>query len=222
MAWLVTAITTGITAFVATNIDDIIVLMLFFTQVNSQFRRRHIITGQYLGFTAILVASLPGYFGSLIIPRGWIGLLGFVPIVIGVSRLINRKQDEDEVQTVADGFDRLPANKPLVSKLASLLSPQTYQVAAVTFANGGDNIGIYVPLFASTQLPSLGVILIVFFLLVGVWCYIAYLLTHQPAVTHLLARYGNTLVPLILIGLGIFILIESGTYQLLTSLRSAT
>jgi len=64
--------------------------------------------------------------------------------------------------------DRSPANT-----FASLLSPQTYKVAAVTFANGGDNIGIYVP---SSDLTSLGVILSVFFLLIGV-CYVAYQLT---------------------------------------------
>ncbi len=40
--------------------------------------------------------------------------------------------------------------------LASVLNPQTYKVAAVTVANGGDNIGIYVPLFASSDLTSLG------------------------------------------------------------------
>jgi cadmium resistance protein CadD (predicted permease) len=55
--------------------------MLFFAQVNFTFRRRHIIAGQYLGFTAILVASLPGYFGSLIVPRTWIGILGLVPML---------------------------------------------------------------------------------------------------------------------------------------------
>ncbi len=189
--------------------------MLFFAQVNFTFRRRHIIAGQYLGFTAILVASLPGYFGSLIVPRTWIGILGLVPITIGISRLINRKKDKDEVLTVASGFDRFPVNTSIASPLASILSPQSYQVAAVTFANGGDNIGIYVPLFASSNLASLGVVLSVFFLLVGVWYYIAYLLIHQPAIANLLTRYGNALVPLVLISLGVVILIESGTYRLL-------
>jgi cadmium resistance transport/sequestration family protein len=222
MSWLAGAIITGITAFAATNIDDIVILMLFFAQVNATFRRRHIIAGQYLGFTVLIIASLPGFFGGLIVPRAWIGLLGLVPIAIGISQLVNREKHADEVQAVSDGFERSSANTPILSSLTSILSPQTYNVAAVTLANGGDNIGIYVPLFASSDFATLGVILSVFFLLVGVWCYVANQLTRQPAVAHFLTRYGKALVPFVLIGLGVFILFESGTYRLLPLFQSPT
>ena len=77
----------GISAFAATNIDDIIILMFFFSQVNANFRIRHIIIGQYLGFMALILLSLPGFFGGVIIPKTWIGLLGFVPIGIGLQQL---------------------------------------------------------------------------------------------------------------------------------------
>ena len=40
---LVAAIGTGVTAFTATNIDDIVILLLFFPQVNATFRRGHIV-----------------------------------------------------------------------------------------------------------------------------------------------------------------------------------
>ncbi|HEY9905659.1 MAG TPA: cadmium resistance transporter [Candidatus Sericytochromatia bacterium] len=214
MNWLAGAIIAGITSFAATNIDDIVILMLFFAQVNASFRPRQIVVGQYLGFSVLIIASLPGFFGGLIVPRAWIGLLGLVPIAIGVTRLVNREKDE-EVQAVSDELNRSRGNNSLGSTLTSLISPQTLNVAAVTFANGGDNIGIYVPLFASSTLASLLVILGIFFLLIGVWCYIAYLLARQPAIAHVLTRYGKAVVPFVLIGLGIFILLESGTYQLL-------
>ena len=61
MNWLVTAIITGTTSFAATNIDDIVILMLFYAQVNVTFRKRHIVAGQYLGFTALIIACLPGF-----------------------------------------------------------------------------------------------------------------------------------------------------------------
>jgi len=218
MNWLAGAIIAGITSFAATNIDDIVILMLFFAQVNASFRPRQIVVGQYLGFSVLIIASLPGFFGGLIVPRAWIGLLGLVPIAIGVSRLVNREKDE-EVQAVSDELNRSRGNNSLGSTLTSLISPQTLNVAAVTFANGGDNIGIYVPLFASSTLASLLVILGIFFLLIGVWCYIAYLLARQPAIAHVLTRYGKAVVPFVLIGLGIFILLESGTYQLLPSFQ---
>lgn len=200
---LLTAISTGMTAFTATNLDDILILLLFFSQVNAVFRRRHIVFGQFLGFTALVFASLPGFFGRLIFPPDWIGMLGLLPIAIGLSRLLNPETDDSEAEAELEQSEN--------SFFSSFLSPQTYSVAAVTVANGGDNIGIYVPLFASNTLESLAVILAVFFGMVGVWCYAAYRLIQMRAIADTLTRYGNQLVPFVLIGLGIAILVKSGT-----------
>ena len=215
MNWFLTALTAGVTSFVATNIDDLIILMLFFSQVNDKFRPRHIIIGQYLGFTLLILATLPGILGGLLIPKMWIGLLGFLPIIIGVKQLVSREEESVEVQAVTDDLNQVSNRNPILSALNKLLSTQVGNVAAVTVANGGDNIGIYIPLFASNNLVSLAVILSVFYLLVGVWCAVAYLLTRQPAVAKILTRYGSAISPFVLIGLGIFILIESGSYRLI-------
>ena len=213
MSWFAAAIIAGVTSFAATNIDDMVISMLFFAQVNATFRPRHIFVGKYLGFAALVAASLPGFFGGLIVPKAIIGLLGFVPIAIGIKHLVSRGNQENEVQAVSGEFNR-ESNSP-VSKLSNLFNPQIFNVAAVTVANGGDNIGIYLPLFASSDLRSLAVILAVFLVMVGVWSYVAYRLTRQRAIANILTRYSQALVPFILIGLGIFILIDSGTYRLL-------
>lgn len=212
-----TALIESIVAFAATNIDDIIILMLFFSQINIKFRRRHIVFGQYLGFGLIIIASLPGFFGGLIVPPEWIGLLGILPIAIGIKQLVNREQEATEVQTVTSDFKPSSATNPFVSFILSILSPQTYKVAAVTFANGGDNISVYVPLFAGNSLVRLGVILAVFFLMVGVWCAIAFILTRHSTIADILSRYGNAVVPFVLIALGFFIMYERGTFSLLAS-----
>ncbi len=205
----------AITAFVATNIDDIIILLLFFTQVDAKFRRRHIVFGQYLGFTLLIIASLPGFFGGLVVPHEWIGLLGLLPIAIGLKQLVARQEDTTQVQTVTSDLEASSPSNSAVSFLSSVLNPQTYKVAAVTVANGGDNISIYIPLFAGNTLISLGVILGVFFVMVGVWCAIAYRLTRQPTIARVLSRYGHAVVPFVLIGLGLFIMYERGTFNLL-------
>jgi cadmium resistance transport/sequestration family protein len=210
-----TAFLAGITAFVATNIDDIIILLLFFAQVDTKFRRRHIVFGQYLGFTLLILASLPGFFGGLVVPHEWIGLLGLLPIAIGFKQLLDRQEDATQVQTVTSDLEPSSPSNSAVSFLSSVLNPQTYKVAAVTVANGGDNISIYIPLFAGNTLSSLGVILGVFFVMVGVWCAIAYRLTRQPTVARVLSRYGHAVVPFVLIGLGLFIMYERGTFNLL-------
>ncbi|BAY09656.1 cadmium resistance transporter [Calothrix sp. NIES-2098] len=219
MTQLGAAFSEGIIAFVATNIDDILILLLFFTQVDTNFRRRHIIIGQYLGFLGIIIASLPGFFGGLIVPREWIGLLGILPIAIGLKQLLSRQQETLEVQTVSTDFNQTSSSNFILSFLLSVLHPQTYKVAAVTIANGGDNISIYIPLFAGHNLTSLGVILIVFFVMVGVWCAIAYYLSRHPAIAPILSRYGHHIVPFVLIGLGLFIMYERGTFTLLPWFR---
>jgi cadmium resistance transport/sequestration family protein len=201
---LVTATSTAITAFTATNLDDILILLLFFSQVNAAFRRRHIVAGQYLGFAGLVFASLPGFFGRLIFPPDWMGMLGWLPIAIGFSRWLNPDTEDGEMEAELGQAE--------TSFFSSFLSPQTYSVAAVTVANGGDNIGIYVPLFASNTLENLAVILGVFFSLVGVWCYAAYRLVKMDAIARNLTRYGDRLVPFVLIGLGLVILLKSGTF----------
>lgn len=207
MSWLAEVIMAGFTSFVATNIDDIVILMLFFAQVNTTLKIRHIVVGQYLGFTAILLMSLPGFFGGLVVPKAWIGLLGFVPIAMGVYHWRSPNQESSEIQAVTT-----ETAKP--SLISTLIGAETYKVAAVTFANGGDNIGIYVPLFASSNWASLGVILTVFLVMIAIWCWIAYWLTNYPAIAQILTRYGHQIVPFFLILIGIFILLESETYKI--------
>ncbi|ARV57873.1 transporter [Nostocales cyanobacterium HT-58-2] len=212
MSELVSAISTGIVSFTATNIDDILILLLFFSQVNSTLTRRHIILGQYLGFTVLVIASLPGLFGGLILPPNWIGLLGLIPIAIGISSLVNQEEDSQEVTPETEQLE--------YSTLTSFFPPQVYSVAAITVANGSDNISVYVPLFASSNLWSFLAIIFIFFLLIGIWCYCAYKLTHQTGIADILIQYGNYFVPFVLMGLGAFITLKSGALNPIKLLAS--
>ncbi|MUG92947.1 transporter [Scytonema sp. UIC 10036] len=205
----VTAIPTGVTAFTATNLDDLVILTLLFSQVNATFRRRHIVIGQYLGFCTLTIASLVGFLGGLVVPSQWIGLLGLVPISIGLNRLLNPESDSS---SESGSETELSHSSPF----AGFLSSQTYSVAAITIANGSDNVSIYMPLFAHSTFGDLLVIITVFLLLVGVWCTLTYKLTCKPAIANLLNRYGNNLVPFVLIGLGVFIILDSASLTPMT------
>lgn len=100
-----------------------------------------------------------------------------MPIIIGVSGLLKREEDSPE-----EGAEETEPSCPSIVR--SFFSGQTCNVAAIAFANGSDNISVYVPLFANSELDSLLIILSVFFSLVGVWCYTAYKLTYLPAIAH--------------------------------------
>ncbi len=96
MAGFITTVSCGVAAFSATNIDDIVILTLFFSQVNATFRHWHIVVGQYLGFAVLVIASLPGFFGGLFLPQSWIGLCGILPIIIGIKCLFNQVNGEPD------------------------------------------------------------------------------------------------------------------------------
>jgi cadmium resistance transport/sequestration family protein len=206
MGETIAAISTGILAFTATNLDDLLILLLFFSQVNATFTYKHIITGQYLGFFILIIVSLSGLFGGFVLSAHWIGLLGLMPIAMGLSSLVNEEEfSEEEVSETEESEESI---------LSRLFSPQTYSVASVTIANGSDNISVYVPLFASGNLASFFIIISIFFLLIGMWCYLAYKLTQQKEIAEIIAQYGNYFIPFILIGLGSFIILKSDSLSL--------
>jgi len=76
----------AVVSFAATNLDDILVLTLFFAQKN--ISRWRVVTGQYLGLGAVTAISMAGFFARLIIPAAWIGFLGVAPIAIGLKKIV--------------------------------------------------------------------------------------------------------------------------------------
>ncbi|TRU06973.1 cadmium resistance transporter [Microcystis protocystis FBCC-A270] len=208
MNWLVALLITSVTSFVATNLDDLMVLMLFFSRLNANFRPRHLIIGQYLGFTLILLASSLGLLFGLLVSKEWIGLLGFIPLIIGIKQLLSR-ENEDYIQEVREDVN-YSKNRSFFPRFPS----QTYYVAAVTVANGGDNIGIYTSLFANNSPMHVLIIMIIFYLMMGIWCALAYFLITHPRIAKVVTNYGHKISPFIYIFLGIYILVDSQFYRL--------
>lgn len=74
----------AIGAGLATTFDDNIYLAAFFGETNRQFRPSHVVMGELIGFSVLLAISLIGFLIGLAIPRQTIGLLGVLPILIGI------------------------------------------------------------------------------------------------------------------------------------------
>jgi cadmium resistance transport/sequestration family protein len=214
MDLILTALLVGTSSFAATNIDDLVLLSLYFSQATTQQKRRAIVLGQYLGITVLVAVSLLTALTALVIPEEYIGLLGILPILLGVKQLLT----SDTSHAVL-----LPAELPhstseIRQTFAGLLHPDIYSITAVTMANGSDNIAIYTPLFASASLLRLVLILLVFVGMLALWCLIAYKLVQQPLILQFLQRWGSVLMPFVLIGLGLSIMAESGTLAFLSRL----
>jgi cadmium resistance protein CadD (predicted permease) len=179
----------AVTLFASTNIDDLIVLIGFFA--DRRIRTRDIVAGQYAGLTVLFLISAAASLLSLVIPGVYVGLLGIFPIVIGVRKLSGLRHDGSESQTSSPG--------------------SVAGVALVTIANGGDNIGVYMPAFVVHSARQIGVIAMVFIAVTALWCMLAHWMVNHPGLGAPLRRYGHILSPLVLIGLGILILHHAGT-----------
>jgi cadmium resistance protein CadD (predicted permease) len=223
VTWFLSAVVVGIVTFVVTNMDDVLVLAILFGQSNTNpaLRKRFVVLGQYLGFQVLVLASLLVALTSLVIPLAWIGLLGIFPIGQGMFRLImlarqRAAKPRSELEEVAATAKKAAAAEPRL--VLRLLDPRIYSVAAITISNGSDNISIYRPIFAHGGYGRLAVVLVIFFLMVALWCALGNLLTYAPGIAPVLERYGQVVLPLCLIGLGIFILAQSGALELFANL----
>ncbi len=180
---LLTAVAASVTTFAATNIDDLLLLALFFAK-RVPTRR---VPGQYLSFVGIVGISLIGLWAALALPHGWIRLLGIVPLVIGVKELLHIHIYKADAAT-RQGM--------------SIIS-----IASVTLANGADNIGVYVPFFTVSR-SNLWLILAVYMALVPLCCVGGKLLGNHSLALRSLDRYGHWLVPLVFLGVGVYVLLS--------------
>jgi len=191
----------AVVMFVSTNVDDIFVLLGFFS--DTKFRARQIVIGQYFGITVLFAISLFASLISLVIPAAYIGLLGVAPIFIGLKKLW-------ECWKGADADD-----DPEDHEKASAGHGNIAAVALVTMANGGDNISIYTPIFATRTMGEIAIIAFVFALMTAIWIGSARYLVNHHTIGEPIRRYGNRVVPFVLVALGLLILHEAGTIELL-------
>lgn len=189
--------------FAVTNVDDILVLSLFFGRSAGQRgAARRITAGQYLGFTALLAVTVAAAYGATFLPRSAIAYLGLLPLALGLRAVWQAWEDRRHADSGEQKHDRGQA------------SPKALQVAAVTFANGSDNIGAYLPVFVKAGAAGIAVYAAVFLILVGAWCAAARFFATCPAVAKTLGRWGHILHPVVLIILGLLILIQGGAFGL--------
>lgn len=76
-------------SFVFVNLDEFVVLILFFTQANTKdFTSWHVFLGQLLGFSIVLLISLLGALcGASVLTYDYLALLGLLPLCLGIYDL---------------------------------------------------------------------------------------------------------------------------------------
>jgi cadmium resistance protein CadD (predicted permease) len=186
-------------SFAITNIDDMFVLVTFFSEASTSktMTPLRITLGQYIGFTVIIIISMIGFGISLALPFEPIGFLGLLPILMGVWKLFGLLLSEEEEEP----------EMPNSAGIKSIL-----KVSAITVMNGGDNIGTYVPLFSQAKGAEIAVYVVIYYILLGVWCLAALLVMRQKHVLRLTQKYMRWVIPFLFLGLGMYIIIKSSCY----------
>lgn len=186
-------------SFAITNIDDMFVLVTFFSvaSTSKSMTPLMITLGQYIGFTVIIIISMIGFGASLALPYEPIGFLGLLPMLMGVWNLFGLLFSDDEEEE----------DTPNIAGMKSIL-----KVSTVTVMNGGDNIGTYVPLFSQARGAEIAIYVVTYYILLGVWCLVAFLVMRQKHILHLAEKYMRVVIPFLFIGLGIYIIIKSSCY----------
>lgn len=196
----------AIAVYISTSIDYLFILLIIFSQAYTQKGLRQIYFGQYLGTGILVAVSLFAAYVLNFIPQDWMfGLLGLIPIYLGIRVAMGGEEEAEEEE--------------VVEKLESRGSNRLFwTVALITIASGGDNLGIYIPYFTSLSVSEIVIAIVVFALSIAVLCYISYRLAKISFVSETLEKYERIIVPIVFIGLGIFIMLENGTIQTLFGL----
>ena len=200
--FMIQNIVTSIILYSGTAVDLLIILMLFFAKRKSRKDIINIYLGQFLGSVSLIFLSLLFAFVLNYIPsKEILGLLGLIPIFLGLKVLLLGDSDGEAI--AKDGLRK--DNKNLI-----------FLVAMITFAScGADNIGVFVPYFTTLNLANLIVTLLTFLVMIYLLVFSAQKLAQVPSVGETLEKYSRWFIAVVYLGLGIYILIENNSFNML-------
>lgn len=186
-------------SFLSTNLDDLFVLMFLFMQARGKRDFISVLFGRYFGTAIIISVAIAGAYGLHIIPEKYIGLLGFVPITLGIKEFIySVRSDKNAAKERLIGYLDSSKNNNLL-----------FSAVTLSVSNGADNIGVYIPLLVDFSKTQILLFLSVFAVMTILWCFVSACLIGIPSIKNKLQRYKNILVPVIFVSLGIYILLKN-------------
>ncbi|MGO6236058.1 CadD family cadmium resistance transporter [Streptococcus pneumoniae] len=195
-------IISAIGVYISTSIDYLIILIILFAQLSQNKQKWHIYAGQYLGTGLLVGASLVAAYVVNFVPEEWmVGLLGLIPIYLGIRFAIVGEDAEEEEEEIIERLEQSKANQLF------------WTVTLLTIVSGGDNLGIYIPYFASLDWSQTLVALLVFVIGIIIFCEISRVLSSIPLIFETIEKYERIIVPLVFILLGLYIMYENGTIE---------
>ncbi|MEH6608732.1 MAG: cadmium resistance transporter [Halioglobus sp.] len=186
-----------VVSFIFTNLDNLILAVVALG--SRPDKPLPLQLGMVSAALLVLLVSLLALTIGRTIDAGVIGYLGLAPIGIGLYTLFYSGR---MVQVTGD--EAAPAKSG--SSLAIWLSTTT-----LLFANSGDTLALILPLLAESNTSSAIVVVVTFTGCAVIWAVIARLVSRQPLLVRKLQDRGERLVPWIMIAVGIYVLLDTGT-----------
>lgn len=200
---------TAIGVFISTSIDYLLILTILFAQFRQNHQKRQVLAGQLIGTFALYLFSLVAASIIQFTVAEWvIGLLGLIPLFIGINALTSEEDDEDE-----DGDDEILQRYEGSNSRGVMIT-----TALLTIASGGDNLGVYIPYFSGLDVISILIVGVIFFVGSLILCFISERISAIPMINEVVEKYEKYIIALVFIPLGIYIMVENGSLQFIWNL----
>ena len=182
----------ALASFVSTDVDNLVITSGQMAVAPPE-RLRAIAFGQLAGFSLLVAASAVAAAVLFDVPVRWIGLLGLVPLTLGVRALVALRRPD------ASAAPRWPVAGGALS------------AGLITIGNGGDNLAVYIPLFRGTGGVGTAVVVLVLLAADLVLLAIARVVGRHRTVLAGVERAGHYVIPFQYLAIGVAVLLRAGT-----------
>jgi cadmium resistance protein CadD (predicted permease) len=203
-------------AFVATNVDNVVVAMAMVA--GAPLNRAHrIAAGQVFGFVVLVVVAAAGAAVLFEFSTAVVGLLGLVPLAIGVRGLVllarhpDGESSDDTPRRATEGTTR---RRRRFGAEERAVGRGFIAAALVTIAAGGDNLAVYIALVRVGGATNIGAIVAVFVVGEALVTWLILAGGRHPKARAAMQRVGHVAVPILLCCLGILVMVQAGTFSL--------
>jgi cadmium resistance protein CadD (predicted permease) len=181
--------------FAGTNVDDMVIISLLSASARAGRPPKHwqIWAGQYVGFAVLIGASLLLGRALALAPERFLWVLAILPFGIGAYGLVNVIRS------------RLDGEEPKAPSATAGM----YGVAAITIIDGGDDLAAYTPFYATIHTGEIVVSIVVFAVIIALWCLIGGYIARYKRVAEAIEEYGEWILPITMMLLGVYVLGET-------------
>jgi cadmium resistance protein CadD (predicted permease) len=193
---ILTIVAVAASAFIGTNLDNLVLLMALYSRYD---QKSGIVTAGYfagmllIGAVCLLIGEAGEFF-----PLAYLGMLGVIPIFIGVVALIKLFLGKNTNQA----HDTSVKHSHMAIFMAVLMTQ---------LGNGADSIITFSVLYADSTDSSDYLIVTTFIGMICLFAWLAYYSLKHRRLSEILVKYGHFVTPFILILVGVYIILNTAS-----------